>query len=68
MSRAEARPRAPHARELMIRAERRYELHGDTQWTLTDCASVEIMEDRRLEAVATTDHHFAQAGFHTLMG
>jgi predicted nucleic acid-binding protein len=58
----------PLSRELMIRAERRYEIHADKQWSLTDCASMEIMEDRRLVAVATTDHHFTQAGFEMLMG
>lgn len=57
----------PLSRELMIRAELRYEMHGDKQLNLTDCSSMEIMEDRRLEAVATTDHHFTQAGFQALM-
>lgn len=57
----------PLSRELMIRAERRYEIHGGKHWSLTDCASMEIMEDRRLDAVATTDHHFSQAGFKALM-
>jgi Predicted nucleic acid-binding protein, contains PIN domain len=52
---------------LLDRAEARYRAHPDKGWSLTDCLSMESMLDHGATEVATTDHHFAQAGFHTLM-
>ena len=57
----------PLTRELMLRAEARFEAHADKQWSLTDCASLDIMTARKLSSIATTDHHFVQAGFKKLM-
>lgn len=54
--------------ELVARAEARYESHDDKCWSLTDCLSMECMDDDGLGVVATTDDHFAQAGFRILMG
>ena len=54
-------------RALLSRAEHRYAKHGDKSWSMTDCLSMEIMKDASLTAVATTDMHFAQAGFRPLM-
>jgi predicted nucleic acid-binding protein len=39
----------------------------DKSWSLTDCASFEIMRAERLSAALTHDRHFAQAGFEVLM-
>jgi len=52
---------------LLDRAEARYRAHPDKGWSLTDCLSMEAMLDRGVTDVATSDHHFAQAGFRTLM-
>ena len=46
------------------------ELHGarpDKEWSLTDCISFVLMEDRHIQVALTCDHHFAQAGFQPLM-
>ncbi len=53
--------------ELIARAERRYSAHADKSWSLTDCISMEAAGDERVKQVATTDAHFAQAGFEILM-
>lgn len=39
----------------------------DKEWTLIDCASFVIMQQRRLMEALTTDHHFEQAGFLRLL-
>lgn len=39
----------------------------DKDWSLTDCTSFVVMKARGLERALTVDHHFAQAGFSTLM-
>jgi predicted nucleic acid-binding protein len=54
-------------RNLLARAEVRYARHLDKSWSLTDCLSMEAMRDAALEEVATTDGHFAQAGFRVLL-
>jgi predicted nucleic acid-binding protein len=35
----------------------------DKNWSLTDCISFAVMEDRGLTHALTADRHFAQAGF-----
>lgn len=44
-----------------------FEKNLDKAWSLTDCISFVVMERERLRDAATTDHHFAQAGFNVLM-
>jgi predicted nucleic acid-binding protein len=39
----------------------------DKEWTLIDCASFMVMQQRRLTEALTTDHHFEQAGFTRLL-
>jgi predicted nucleic acid-binding protein len=40
---------------------------ADKSWSLTDCASFEIMRAERLSEALTHDRHFGQAGFKVLM-
>lgn len=58
----------PVERPLLLRAEVRYDAHGDKTWSLTDCHAMELMRERRLREVATADHGFEQAGFVCLLG
>jgi uncharacterized protein len=48
-------------------ALQRYQQSADKSWSLTDCASFEVMEAEKIEAALTHDRHFAQAGFETLL-
>ncbi len=44
-----------------------YEQRTDKQWSLTDCASFELMQSRGVQDALAHDHHFEQAGFVALM-
>jgi uncharacterized protein len=39
----------------------------DKEWSLTDCISFLVMEDRGLSDALTHDHHFKQVGFEVLL-
>ncbi|MBM3238774.1 PIN domain-containing protein [Candidatus Poribacteria bacterium] len=39
----------------------------DKEWTLVDCASFVMMQQRGITEAFTTDHHFEQAGFVRLL-
>lgn len=44
-----------------------YEQRTDKNWSLTDCASFELMRTRGVQDALAHDHHFEQAGFAALM-
>ena len=44
-----------------------YEGRGDKDWSLTDCLSFLVMEQRRIPRALTTDRHFQQAGFEAVL-
>jgi predicted nucleic acid-binding protein len=44
-----------------------YGLHGDKDWSLTDCISFQVMKEQGIRDALATDHHFAQAGFRILL-
>ena len=48
-------------------ALQRYQQAADKNWSLTDCASFEVMEVENIEAALTHDRHFIQAGFEALL-
>ena len=48
-------------------ALQRYKRSSDKEWSLTDCASFLIMEERGIRAALTHDQHFVQAGFDALL-
>jgi predicted nucleic acid-binding protein len=48
-------------------ALQRYRQVADKGWSLTDCASFQVMEAEQIRAALTHDQHFAQAGFETLL-
>jgi len=39
----------------------------DKDWSLVDCASFVVMQQRGITEALTTDHHFEQAGFVRLL-
>ena len=45
----------------------RYKQSADKNWSLTDCASFQIMETEHISAALTHNHHFVQAGFEALL-
>src|SRR5712664_4100600 len=48
-------------------ALQRYQRAADKGWSLTDCASFQVMGAEKIQAALTHVHHFAQAGFETLL-
>ena len=44
-----------------------YKRMTDKEWSLTDCASFEIMKVRGITEALAYDHHFEQAGFTALL-
>src|SRR5580698_7541447 len=57
----------PQTSEQFTRALQRYKRSADKNWSLTDCASFQIMETERISAALTYDHQFVQAGFEALL-
>jgi predicted nucleic acid-binding protein len=57
----------PPSHDWFARALDRYERRGDKSWSLTDCLSFLLMEERGIQDALTADHHFEQAGFRALM-
>ena len=40
---------------------------ADKEWSLADCVSFVVMQDRAITQALSTDAHFAQAGFEALL-
>ena len=57
----------PFAADTIASAVRFYEARVDKDWSLTDCLSFLLMEQRRVARALTTDRHFQQAGFEALL-
>ncbi len=57
----------PPTREQFESALDRYAQRPDKEWSLTDCLSFLLMEERGICEALTADHHFEQAGFRALM-
>jgi predicted nucleic acid-binding protein len=57
----------PQTSQQFTQALERYKRSADKNWSLTDCASFQIMETERIDAALTHDHHFVQAGFEALL-
>ena len=53
----------PAGRGLFDRALTRYEQRPDKEYSLVDCMSMVVMEERGITHVLTNDHHFSRAGF-----
>jgi hypothetical protein len=57
----------PPTKELFDAGVELYRNRPDKDWPLTDCISFAVMEERRITAALTGDHHFEQAGFLALL-
>lgn len=57
----------PLSEELYARAFHLYCTRSDKEWGLTDCVSFTVMQDHKITEALTTDEHFQQAGFQTLL-
>ncbi len=57
----------PHAGTPFRAAVERYNSRRDQTWSLTDCASFIVMEERNITDALAHDHDFEQAGFNTLL-
>jgi predicted nucleic acid-binding protein len=44
-----------------------FQHRSDKEWSLTDCASFVVMQERALTEALTADDHFRQAGFQILL-
>ena len=57
----------PQTRDGFDRAHQRYGERLDKGYSLTDCDSMLVMEDRGIQEVLSSDQHFIQAGFQALL-
>jgi len=57
----------PFSRDQFDAALEFYSRHQDKEWTLTDCTSFLIMQERGIKEALTGDRHFEQAGFTALL-
>lgn len=58
----------PPTEKLMARGVQLYDERPDKMWSLTDCISFVVMQDRGITLALTGDRHFEQAGFTILLG
>ncbi len=57
----------PAETDLWDRGWELYRKRLDKEWSLTDCISFIVMQDRGIPIALTADEHFQQAGFEALM-
>lgn len=57
----------PATADLYEQASQLYQQRPDKNWSLTDCTSFVVMEQRGIDESLTGDHHFEQAGFIALL-
>lgn len=57
----------PQTRGQFSEALKLYRQREDKGWSLTDCASIIIMRNCSIQEALTSDRHFEQAGFVTLL-
>jgi len=57
----------PGDQQLFEKALGLFAARQDKEWSLTDCTSFVVMQERGLTDALTSDHHFQQAGFAALL-
>ena len=58
---------APQSRESFLGGLERYESREDKEYSLVDCVSMNVMQEKGITRALTNDHHFEQEGFTVLM-
>jgi len=53
--------------DLLARGLDLHHARPDKEWSLTDCISLVVMQDRGSSRALAYDHHFEQAGFEALL-
>jgi uncharacterized protein len=56
-----------HGRSLLVQGIDFYRQRADKGYSLTDCISMLVMQDRAMREVLTSDKHFRQEGFVPLL-
>lgn len=57
----------PATREDWERGFDLYQARPDKSWSLVDCISILLCQERRIQEVFSGDHHFEQAGLRILL-
>jgi len=57
----------PLSEELYKEGKELFSARPDKDWSLTDCLSFLVMQNRRIRVALTPDNHFRQAGFEALL-
>jgi uncharacterized protein len=57
----------PAGKEVLDLGWKLYSERPDKDWSLTDCISFVVMQERGIIKALTGDHHFEQAGFQALL-
>ncbi len=57
----------PQSRDSFLRAMSRYSARSDKAYSLTDCASMNAMDENGVREILTNDHHFEQEGYLVLI-
>jgi len=53
--------------ERFLAAKAFFRKHADHDYSFTDCTSFVVMRELRIRDALTSDHHFVEAGFRTLL-
>lgn len=67
MERSEALDYEDLTTERFLASKSYFRKHADHGYSFTDCTSFVVMQELRLRAALTTDHHFIEAGFEVLL-
>lgn len=57
----------PQTRMSFLAGLEKYSSRKDKAYTLTDCISMNVMEQESIQEILTNDHHFEQEGFVALI-
>jgi uncharacterized protein len=53
----------PSSHSSFVRGVERYEQRPDKRYSLTDCISMQVMDEQGIREILSNDHHFTQEGY-----